>query len=160
MGVVSFDGRAHFLAPAIRAEGVDVFVLGEPDRLIEGLAEVGEGRGGFWFDFPLCDGGEKAAQSGSEIAGGQISVGEEVGYSSPACSAARDSASLRAWKKQRCGWSERRGVRQWRPSAKVKAHKLERSFEGFVDMEVSRKKHLSCKGSLAESEAHYFTGVM
>src|SRR5216683_4883536 len=80
MGVVGDDGRAHFPAPGIRAEGIDVFVLGQPDRVIEGLAEVGEGRGGFWFDFPLCDGGEKAAQSGSEIAGGQISAGEEVGY--------------------------------------------------------------------------------
>ena len=80
MGVVSDDGRAHFPAPGVRAEGVDKFVLGELDRLIEGLAEVGEGAGGFGFDFPLCDGGEKAAQSGGEIAGGQVSAGEEVGY--------------------------------------------------------------------------------
>ncbi len=80
MGVVSFDGRAHFLAPGIRAEGVDKFVLGELDRLIEGLAEVGERGGGSGLDLPLCDGGENTAQSGSEIAGGQISVGEEVGY--------------------------------------------------------------------------------
>ena len=58
---VSGDGRANFAAPGIRAEGVDVFVLGELDRLIEDLAEVGEGGGGFGFDFPMYGGGEKAA---------------------------------------------------------------------------------------------------
>jgi hypothetical protein len=31
-------------------------------------------------------------------------------------------------------------VRQWRPAAKVKEHKEERSLERLVDMEVSRKK--------------------
>src|SRR5713226_8154393 len=78
--------------------------------------------------------------------------------SSPACLAARDCASLRAWKKQRCEWPARRGVRHWRPSAKVHEHKPERSFLGvaeerpfswaaagqqterLVDMEVSRKE--------------------
>src|SRR5712691_588350 len=52
--------------------------------------------------------------------------------SRPAASAARDCASLRAWKKQRCGWPARRGVRHWRPSAKVKEHKPERSFLGLA----------------------------
>ncbi len=58
---VSVDGRSDFPAPGIRAEGVDVFVLGELDRLIEGLAEVGEGGGGFGLDFPIYGGGENAA---------------------------------------------------------------------------------------------------
>ncbi len=44
-GVVGVDGRAHFAAPGIRAEGVDIFVLGELDRMIESLAKVGEGGG-------------------------------------------------------------------------------------------------------------------
>ncbi len=61
-------------------------------------------------------------------------------------------------------------MRHWRPSAKAKVHRLvERFFLDvavkrptgrFVDIEISRKLDLSCKGSLAEGEAHYFTGVM
>ena len=34
-------------APAVRAEGVDVFVLGLMNGLQEGLAEIGEGSRGF-----------------------------------------------------------------------------------------------------------------
>jgi hypothetical protein len=42
----------------------------------KGLAEVGEGGGGFGFDLALSDGGEEAAQGGAEVAGGEITVGE------------------------------------------------------------------------------------
>jgi len=75
--------------------------------------------------------------------------------SSPACFAARDSASFWAWKKQKCGWPERRGVRHWRPSAKVKEHKPERSLERLVDMEVSRKEGFEFLEGLAEGEADF-----
>src|SRR5260370_40266357 len=95
--------------------------------------------------------------------------------SSAACFAARDFDSFRAWKRQRSGWPERRGVRHWRPSANVKAHKRVRSFlcvaaerpfscvaaersfscvaaerptDRFVDMGVARPEDLRCQGSV------------
>src|SRR5882724_560366 len=40
----------------------------------------------------------------------------------PACSPARSWASFLAWKRQRYGWPWRRGMRHWRPSAKVNEH--------------------------------------
>jgi hypothetical protein len=75
------EGGADGFAPGIAAEGVDVFVLGELDGLQQGLAEIGQGGGGFGFDLTLGDGGEDAAQGGAEIAGGDVTVGEERGYS-------------------------------------------------------------------------------
>jgi len=42
-------------------------------------------------------------------------------------------------------------TRHWRPSAKVKEHKEERSLERLVDIGVSRKKESGFLGSLAEA---------
>src|SRR6266403_5100643 len=74
------EGGGHHVTPGIGAEGVDVCVLGEMDGLIQSLAEIGEGGGGFGFDLTLGDGGEDAGQGGAEIAGGEITAGEERGY--------------------------------------------------------------------------------
>ncbi len=67
------------LAPGIRAEGVDVFVLGEVQGLDERLAEIGECGGGFGFDLTLGDSGEEASEGGAEIAGGHIAAGKVIG---------------------------------------------------------------------------------
>ncbi len=74
------EGGGHDVTPGIGAEGVDVFVLGELDGLVQGLAEIGEGGSGSGFDVALGDGGEDAGQGGAEIAGGEITAGEERGY--------------------------------------------------------------------------------
>ena len=74
-----FMGRADGFAPVIRAEGVDVFALGEVQGLDEGLAEIGEGGGGFGFHLALGDGGEEASQGGAEIAGGHVAARKVVG---------------------------------------------------------------------------------
>ena len=77
--VVAVDGVADGLAPAVRAESVDVFVLGEVDGLQEGLGQVGDGAGGSGFYIAADHGGDEASQGGAEIAGGEIVAGEEVG---------------------------------------------------------------------------------
>ena len=79
MVVVAVDGVADGIAPAVSAEGVDVFVLGEVDGLQESLGEVGDGAGGSGFYVAADDGGEEAAQGGAEIAGGEVVAGKEVG---------------------------------------------------------------------------------
>jgi len=53
---------ADGFAPGIRAEGVDVFVLGEVQGLDESLAEIGEGGGGFGLDLALGDSGEEVSE--------------------------------------------------------------------------------------------------
>ena len=73
------EGRADGAAPGVGAEGVDVFVLGEVDRLDQGLAEIGEGGGGLGFDVALSYSGEEAGQGGAEIAGGEIAAREVSG---------------------------------------------------------------------------------
>ena len=77
--VVAVDGVADGLAPAVRAEGVDVFVLGEVDGLHESLGQVSDGVGGFGFYIAADNGGDEACQGGAEIAGGEVVAGEEVG---------------------------------------------------------------------------------
>jgi len=77
--VVAVDGVADGIAPAVSAEGVDVFVLGEVDGLQESLGQVGDGAGGSGFYVAADDGGEEAAQGGAEIAGGEVVAGEEIG---------------------------------------------------------------------------------
>jgi len=67
------------LAPGVRAEGVDVFVLGEVDCLHESLRQVGDGMGGFGFHITADNGGDEASQGSAEIAGGEVVAGEEVG---------------------------------------------------------------------------------
>jgi len=77
--VVAVDGVADGIAPAVSAEGVDVFVLGEMDGLQEGLGQVGDGAGGSGLYITAENGGEEAAQGGAEIAGGEVVAGEEIG---------------------------------------------------------------------------------
>jgi hypothetical protein len=67
------------LAPAVGAEGVDVFVLGHADGLQESLGQVGDGAGGSGFYIAAEGSGDEAPQSGAEIAGGEVVAGEEVG---------------------------------------------------------------------------------
>lgn len=67
------------VAPFIGAEGVDVFVFRDLDGIDHGLAEVGEGGGGFGFDVALGHGGEEASQGFGDVAGGDVVAGEEVG---------------------------------------------------------------------------------
>jgi hypothetical protein len=77
--VVGVDGIADGFAPAVRAEGVDVFLLGNVDGLHESLGQVGDGVGGFGFYIAADNGGDEARQGGAEIAGGEVVAGEEVG---------------------------------------------------------------------------------
>jgi hypothetical protein len=77
--VVAVDGGVDGVAPGIGAEGVDVFVLGDVDGLQESLGHVGDGAGDLGFDVATDDGGDEAAQSGAEIAGGEIFAGEVAG---------------------------------------------------------------------------------
>jgi hypothetical protein len=72
------DGVADGFAPAVGAEGVDVFVLGDVDALDESLGEIGEGSGGFGFDVAAGDGSQKAAEGGAEIARRDAFSGEEI----------------------------------------------------------------------------------
>ena len=74
------EGGGLPVTPGIGAKGVDVFVLGELDGLIQSLAEIGEGGGGFGFDVAFGDGREDAGQGRSEIAGGEITAREKRGY--------------------------------------------------------------------------------
>ncbi len=77
--MVAVDGVADGLAPAVRAESVDVFVLGEVNGLHESLGQVGDSVGGFGFDVTADNGGDEAAQGSAEIASGKVVAGEEVG---------------------------------------------------------------------------------
>src|SRR5580658_4805016 len=56
--LVVVDGGGDGLAPAVGAEGVDVFVLGEAEGLEEGLQHVGEGAGEARFYFAADGGGD------------------------------------------------------------------------------------------------------
>src|SRR6267143_1292479 len=76
--VVAIDGVADGAAPAFRAEGVDVFALGEVDGLHESLGQVSDGVGGFGLYIAADNGGDEAAQGGTEVASGEVGAGEEV----------------------------------------------------------------------------------
>ena len=76
---VAVDAVVDGLTPAVGAEGVDVFVLREADRLHEGLKKARDGTGDAGFDVSLDDGGNDARESGREVAGGEVVAGEEVG---------------------------------------------------------------------------------
>src|SRR6266851_3027796 len=75
---IAVDGVAEGFAPAVRAERVDVFLLGDMDGLQEGLGQVGDGVGGFGFYIAADNGRDEACQGGAEIAGGEVVTGEEV----------------------------------------------------------------------------------
>ncbi|HXJ06336.1 MAG TPA: hypothetical protein VNH65_14620 [Candidatus Acidoferrum sp.] len=73
------DGVADGASPAVRAKGVDVFVLCEMDSLSEGLGQISDGVGSPGFDVATNDGREEATEGRAEIAGGEIVSGEEIG---------------------------------------------------------------------------------
>ena len=77
--VIAFDGVADGFAPAVGAEGVDIFVLGDVDGLHKSLGQVGDGAGRPGFYIAADHGGDEARQGGAEIAGGEIVAREEVG---------------------------------------------------------------------------------
>jgi hypothetical protein len=74
--VVVVDGVADGFAPAVRAEGLTVFVLGDVDGLQEGLGHVGDGAGGSGLYIAADNGRDEACQGGAEIAGGEVVAGE------------------------------------------------------------------------------------
>jgi|ERR1700684_3028618 len=63
------DGVANCGAPSLGSVGADEFLLGEAKGLGHGLADVGQGVGGFVFEVTLCDGGKELAHRGSQVAG-------------------------------------------------------------------------------------------
>ena len=77
--VVGGDGGADGFAPAVGAEGVDVFELRGVDGLHKGLGQVSDGAGEFGLYIAADDGGDEARKGGAEIAGGEIVAGEEAG---------------------------------------------------------------------------------
>ena len=77
--VVLADGIVDGLTPAVGAEGFDVFVLGEADGLEKSLGQVGHGAGGLGFYIAANDGGDEAGEGGTEIVGGEVVGGKEVG---------------------------------------------------------------------------------
>ncbi len=133
------EGGTDGFAPGIGAEGVDVFVLRGLDGIEHGLAEVGQGGGGFALDAALRHAGEDMAESGTEIAGGEVTAGEPRGNIAADGLGGLGLCFLTGMKAARRGWPEKRGVRHLRPSAKVKEHKDAQSLERRVDMDVSRK---------------------
>lgn len=77
--MVAFDGIADGFAPAVGAEGVDVFVLGKVDGLHEGLHHVGDGAGETRFYLATDHCGDEARKSGAEIARREVIAREEIG---------------------------------------------------------------------------------
>jgi len=65
-----FEARGYPSAPDITPKNAGVFVPGEFDGLVESLAEIGEGGGGFGFEVTLRDSRENPAEGGTEIACG------------------------------------------------------------------------------------------
>ena len=72
-------GDADGFAPVIGTEGFDVFHLSELEGLHDGLAEIGEGGGGFGFHLALGYSREEASESGAEVAGGHEAAGKVIG---------------------------------------------------------------------------------
>jgi hypothetical protein len=77
--VVGVYRGADGFAPAVGAEGVDVFILGEVDGLNEALHHVRHGAGESGLYVAADYGGDEASHGGAEIAGGKIVAGEEAG---------------------------------------------------------------------------------
>ncbi len=69
---VQVDGAADGATPAVGAERVDVFALGEMDGLDQGLGEIGDRGSRFGLDVALRDGGDETAKGNAEVAGGDV----------------------------------------------------------------------------------------
>ena len=148
-------GGTDGAAPGVGAEGVDVFVLGEVDGLQQGLAEIGQGGGGFGLDLSLGNGGEEAAQGGAEIAGGEITTGE-VGGNIAAHLLGGEGLGFLAGMEV----AEVRMSRAARSAAAAAIDKRERTQKGTVLGAKSRhgslqKDKFELKGVLAGGEGHY-----
>src|SRR5260370_751553 len=76
---VALDGVADGFAPAVVAESVDVFVLGDVDGLRESLHQVGDGVGGFGFYIAADNGGGGEGPGGGGVAVGKGVARGEVG---------------------------------------------------------------------------------
>jgi len=169
-------------------EDVGVFVLGDLDGLVQGLSQIGEGGGGFGLELTLRDSGEDTAQGGAKIAGGKVISEKEGRYilsslfrglrlrfllgverAEMRVAGAARSAAVAAIGKVKAQRPERsflglcvtaeRSFSRLAVKRTFSCVAVRRPTERFVDMEVSSElKDLSCKGSLAEGEAHYFTG--
>jgi len=77
--VVGVYGGADGFAPAVGAEGVDVFMLGDVDGLQLGLQHVGDGAGESGLYIAADYGGDEAGGGGAEIAGSEVIAGEKAG---------------------------------------------------------------------------------
>jgi hypothetical protein len=77
--IVDVDGGADGFAPAVGAEGVDIFVLGDVDGLQLSLDHVGNGAGESGFYLAADYGGDEPGEGSVEIAGGEVVAGEEGG---------------------------------------------------------------------------------
>jgi hypothetical protein len=181
-------------------------VLGELDGLVHGLAEIGEGGGGFGLEVTLCDGRENAAHGGAEIAGGEVIAEKERRYGFPGlfgglglrfllgvevaevqvAGAARGAAlaAIGKGKSTQTGTVLFTGGRKTvlfmcgRKTANLRLGRRtvvflcgrradfflcgRRTANGAVRGHRSspEKLDLSCKGSLAEGEAHFFTALI
>jgi hypothetical protein len=60
-------------------EAVALVAFGHVDGLHESLHQVGDGVGGFGLYIAADNGGDEGCQGGTEIAGGEVVAGEEVG---------------------------------------------------------------------------------
>jgi len=89
------------------------------------------------FTIAADNGGDKAAQGGTEIAGGELVAGKEVGQVFAEFLCGAGAGFFWAWYGQKRGWLAKRGVQQRRPSEKVNEHKDARSFGLREDIEVS-----------------------
>jgi len=77
--VVGVYGGADGFAPAVGAEGVDVFMLGDVDGLQLGLEHIGDGAGESGLYIAADYGGDEAGHGSAEVARGKIVAGEEAG---------------------------------------------------------------------------------
>jgi len=122
------DGIADDLAPGVCAEGVDVLVLGKMDGLNEGLGEIGEGASGARLDVTAGYAGDEAAEGGAEIAGGEVWTGKEIREFAGEFIGGAGLGVFAGVVEAEVRMAGERGVRHWRPSAKVKRHKDLRSL--------------------------------
>jgi hypothetical protein len=135
--VVAVDGGADGFAPGIGAEGLAIFVLGNVDGLQESLGHVGDGAGDLGFDIAADDGGDEAAQSGAEIAGGEILAGEVAGEVRAETLRGTGASFFFGVVVAEMGTVAEARSAATRPSANENIHKDTRSFGLRVDIEVS-----------------------
>jgi hypothetical protein len=149
------------IAPGVFAEGLDVFGLCQVESLNQGVPEIGEGGRGFRLHLALSHGGEEAAESGTEIAGGEIVAGKVVGdilASSLASEGLRFAARVE-------GAKVRMGVAT-RHAALAAVGKSESTQRGTIVGAIGHgdspeKKNLGFVGeSLAEARLHFCTGIV